>query len=58
MKKLRTNEVIRSEMKKRNISQYDLACKLNVCEQTVFRLLRAEQPEEKKAELLAIINKM
>ena len=43
-------------MKHRNISQYDLANALGVCEQTVFRMLRKELSEKEKSDLMSKIN--
>lgn len=55
MKKLQANKEIREAMKKKGISQFDIAKHYNVCENTIFRMLRNELSEEKKNELLNVI---
>ena len=58
MKKTLANQDIRNLMKSANISQFDLSVKLNVCEMTVFRMLRRELTQEEKENILRIINEM
>lgn len=58
MKKILNNQDIRKLMKSKNISQYDLSVKMNVCEMTVFRMLRKKLSKEEKKKIIEIINEM
>ncbi len=58
VKKLTANMEIREELKNRKLSFFDLAEKLGVCEQTVFRMLRKELSAEEKADLMTKINEI
>jgi len=55
---LTRNAEIRNAIKKEHVTQWRVAMALGVSEQTLIRWLRTELPEEKKAAMLAAIDKL
>lgn len=51
------NKVIREELKKRGMCQWELAKMMNIGESTLTRHLREELPEEEKKRILDILEK-
>jgi len=49
------NRVIREELKKRGIRQWELAKKLHIAESTLTRHLREELPEEEQERILEVL---
>lgn len=52
---IKRNVVIREELKKVNMKQWELAELLNISEWTFSRKLRNELPDEEKQQILQII---
>lgn len=50
------NSEIRAKIRKAGLTQWQIADALGVCENTFCRMLRYELPEEKKKEILALID--
>ena len=55
MKKVKANLDIREILKSVDITQWELANKLNISETTLVRKLRKELPEDEKQEILKMI---
>lgn len=54
---MKSNVEIRKALSKANIKQWELAEMMQIAETTLCRKLRKELPEEKKKEILELINK-
>lgn len=50
------NEEIRKAMKTKGLKQWQLAELLGISEQTMYRKLRTELPEDEKQKILGVIN--
>lgn len=55
MKKIKANLDIRETLKSVEITQWELANKLNISETTLVRKLRKELPEDERQEILKMI---
>ena len=55
---MNANSDIRNRIKESNVKQWRVALAIGVSEQTLIRWLRAELPEDKKAAMLAAIDKL
>lgn len=51
----KANVEVRNALKNRRISQWQLADLLGVSEQTIYRKLRKELPDEEKEKILKVI---
>lgn len=51
----RTNELIRTAMKAKNAKAWQVADLLGVHENTFYRMMRHELPEEKQREIITLI---
>lgn len=51
------NQIIREELKRRGLHQWELAKMLNIAESTLTRRLREELPEEETQHVLDILKK-
>lgn len=51
------NQIIREELKRRGLRQWELAKMLNIAESTLTRRLREELPEEETRQILDVIKK-
>ena len=52
------NTEIRNYIRKQRLKQWEVALELRVSEQTLIRWLRTELPEDKKAAIMAAIDKL
>lgn len=52
------NEDLKRLMKEKGVTQIDLAIALGVSDTTVYRMLRKPLTDEKKEELIKLINKL
>ncbi len=52
------NEIIKDELKDKKVYQWELAVALGISEQTMVRRMRFEMSEDKRWELLALINEL
>lgn len=51
------NQIIREELKRRGLHQWELAKRLNIAESTLTRRLREELSEEETQHILCVIKK-
>ena len=52
------NQDVRLHAKTSKVALWQIAKRMGVCEMTVTRMLRDELPQERKAELLALIDRI
>lgn len=58
MVKIKANQDLREKIKHSNFFAYEIAAKLGCHENTLFRLLRRELPEDEKQRIMDALNQL